>query len=133
MIDLTLTYNTNKLYKTLNYWSRDMPNFGFLEKGLRIVPPPHFEYGFSRKKFLKLYSINCLNFIVWLRLLLEILGNKYIAIVCFPSCDVINFEINLTFLTEPFFKMTRKPRQKFKYLGSKKRFEGEIKSIFHHF
>ena len=31
-----------------------MFNFDFLEKGLRIVSPPH--HGFSRKIFLKLYS-----------------------------------------------------------------------------
>ena len=33
------------------------------------------------------------NFIVWLSLLLEILGNMRIAIVCFPGRDVKNFEI----------------------------------------
>ena len=32
-----------------------MLNFDFLEKGLRIVSPPHFVYDFSRKIFLKLY------------------------------------------------------------------------------
>ena len=34
-----------------------MPNFGFSEKGLEIVSPPHFVYDFSRKIFLMLYSI----------------------------------------------------------------------------
>ena len=38
--------------------SRDMPNFDFLEKGLRIVSLPHFVYDFSRKMFIKLYSSN---------------------------------------------------------------------------
>ena len=33
-----------------------MLNFEFLEKGLRIVSPPHFMYNFSRKMFPK-YSI----------------------------------------------------------------------------
>ena len=32
-----LAYNKNKLFKTLDYWSRDMPKFDFLEKGLGIV------------------------------------------------------------------------------------------------
>ena len=50
-------------------------NFDFLEKGLGIVSPPYFVYDFSRKMFLMLYSINWPNFIVWLPLLLEILGN----------------------------------------------------------
>ena len=35
-----------------------MFNFIFLEKGLEIVYPPHFMYGFSRKIILKLYSSN---------------------------------------------------------------------------
>ena len=51
----------------------------------------------------------------------------------FPGCDVINSEINLIFLIKLFFYMTEKSRQKFKYLENKKRFEGEMKNIFHHF
>ena len=35
-IILILAYNKNKLYKTLGYWSKDMLNFDFLEKGLGI-------------------------------------------------------------------------------------------------
>ena len=37
----------------------------------------------------------------------------------FPCCDVINFETNLIFLIKPFFFMTKKSRQKFKYLRKK--------------
>ena len=48
--------------------------------------------------FLMLYFINWSNFIVWLLLLLEIFGNMCMAIVCFPGCDVMNFEINLILL-----------------------------------
>ena len=58
-----------------------MLNFDLLEKDLEIVSPPHFVYDFSRKIFLKLYSINWPNF-VSLPLLLEILGNMCIVIVC---------------------------------------------------
>ena len=71
----------NKIYKTLEYWSRDMLNFNFLEKDLGIVSLPHFVYDFSRKVFLMLYSINGPNFIARLRSLLEILVNMCIAIV----------------------------------------------------
>ena len=56
LIVLNLAYNKNKPYKTLDYWSRDMLNFDFLEKGL---------YDFLRKMFVMLYSINWPNFIVW--------------------------------------------------------------------
>ena len=48
--------------------------------------------------FLMLYFINWSNFIVWLLLLLEIFGNMCMVIVCFPGCDVMNFEINLILL-----------------------------------
>ena len=84
-----------KLYKTLDYWSKDMLNLVFLEKGLGIVSPPHYVYDFSRKIFLMLYFINGPNFIAWLPLLLEILGNARIAIVCFPGCHVINLKLTL--------------------------------------
>ena len=39
-----------KLYKTLDYWSRDMLNFDFLEKGQGIVFPSIFVYDFSKKE-----------------------------------------------------------------------------------
>ena len=81
-IPLNLPYNKIKLYETLDHWSRDMVNFNLLEKGLELVSPPHFEYDFSRKTFLMLHSINWPDFIDWLPLLLEILGNMCITIVC---------------------------------------------------
>ena len=80
-IVLKLAYNRNKLFKTLHYWSRDMLNFDYLDKGLRIVSPAHFGYDFSTEMFLVLYSLNWPHFIAWLSLLLEILGNMCIAIV----------------------------------------------------
>ena len=36
-----------------------------------------------------------------------------IVIICFPVCDVINFENNISFLNKLFFLMTKKARQKF--------------------
>ena len=80
-----------------------MVNFDFLDKGLGIVSPAHFAYDFSTKVFLMLNFINWPNFIAWLPLLLEIWGNMCIAIVCYPGCDVMDFEINLIILIEPFF------------------------------
>ena len=123
-----LEYNENKMYKTLDYWSRNMLNLDFLEKGMKIVSPPHIVYGFSRKMFLMLYSINWPNLFVWLPLFFEILGitisqinqkiliiHMCITIFCFPGCNCI------VFIT-PFFYMTKKSRQKLKYLENKKRF-----------
>ena len=37
-----------------------------------------------------------------------VLGNMCIENVCLPGCDVINFEIDLIFLIELFFYMTKK-------------------------
>ena len=120
-IALNLACNKNRLYKTLNYWSRDMSNFDFLGRVIGIVSLPHFVYDFSRKMFLMLYSFDWPNFIVWLPLLLEILGNTCITIVCFLGCDIINFKINLISLIKPFFYMTKKSKQKF--LRTKKAFK----------
>ena len=101
LIALKLAYISNKPFKTLHYWSRDRLNFGFLDKGLGIISLAHFVYDFSTKIFLMLYSINWSNFIVWLPLLLQILGNMCIAIVCQPGCDVMNFKINMIFVIKP--------------------------------
>ena len=52
----------------------------------------------------------------------EILDVIRTAVICFPNCDVINFEINLTFLIKSFFYKTTKSRQKSKYLENEKSF-----------
>ena len=44
------------------------------------------------------------------------------AIVCFPGCDVINYEINLMFQIKPFLYVIEKSIQKFKYLENEKGF-----------
>ena len=80
-----------------------MLNFDFLDEGLGIVSPAHFVYDFSTKIFIMLYSNTYPNFIVWLLLLFEILGNICIAIIYYPVCDVMGLEINFIFLIEPFF------------------------------
>ena len=36
--------------------------------------------------------------------ILEILGNMSAVIVCYPVCDVMNFEIHLSFLIKPLIK-----------------------------
>ena len=90
--------------------------FWFLEKGLGIVSPPHFVKDFSRKMFLKLYSLNWPDFTLWLSLLLEILNNICIAIS-------VLLWIKLTFIIKPFFYMTKKPRQKLNILRTKRAFK----------
>ena len=130
-IALNLAHYENKLYQTSGYCSRNMFHLVSLDKGLRILFPPHFVYDFSRKMFLMLYYINWPNFIVRFSLLLETLGNVYCNCL-FPRLLRHKFW-NIILLIKTFFYMTKKSRQKFKYLENKKRFQGEIKSIFHHF
>ena len=118
------------MFKTLDYWPRDILDFNFLQKGLEIVwivSPLHFEHDFLRKMFLMLYSIKWPNFIAQFSLRLEILC---IENAFFSGCDVINFEVNLLILIKPFFYLTKKSRQKFKYLENEKSFKDGIKSIF---
>ena len=85
-----------------------MLNFDFLDKGLGKVSPAHFVSDFSTKIFLMLYPINWPNFMAWVPLLVELLGNICIAVICWPGCDVMDLEINLIFeinliLIKPFF------------------------------
>ena len=75
---------------------------------------------FKKTMFFVLYFINWPNFIVWLRLFIEILVNTCFEIVCFTGCDIIDIEI--IFLTKAVFCMTKKSRQKLKYLENKKSF-----------
>ena len=132
-IALQLGIQWKQTVKTSDFWSRDILNFSFPEKGLGLVTPSHFVHDFSRKIFLLLYSINWPNSIAWLPLLLDILGNICFKIGCWPGSDVKKFEIELIFLIKSFCYMTKKSRQKFKYLENEKSFWGEIKSISHHF
>ena len=70
--------------------------FSKIIRGLELVFLPHFSRNFWRKILLLLYSINWLNFTVWLPLIWEILGNMCFAIVCKPGCDVMNVDVNLS-------------------------------------
>ena len=106
-----------------------MLNFDFIEKGLRILSPPHFVYDFSRKCFSSYIILtdqislsDCLYF-------LRCWGNICIVTDYFPGCDIINFETNIIFLIKPYSYLTKKSRQRFKYLENEKSIKDEIKSI----
>ena len=76
-------------------------------------------------------------FCVWFlkkNIFFEILSNMCITVVCFSGFDVISFKINLIFQPKLFFYMTKKSRQKYKYIENKKSFYLRgIKKIAHHF
>ena len=82
-----------------------------IERGLELVPLPHFPHNFWRKVSLLLCSVNWPNFIIiWLSLLwllvpfhclvvvtlLDIEQYVCIGIVYKPGCDVMYFEVNLS-------------------------------------
>ena len=67
-----------------------------------------------------LYSIIWANFIVWLSFFLKLLHNICIAIICYPGCDIINFEYKLRFLINSFFYIVKKSGQKCKYFKNEK-------------
>ena len=66
--------------------------------------------------FKMFFYVNWRNFIVWLPLLLEILGNMCMVIICFPVCDVINSELTLASLSSRFPTWPEKSGQNFEYL-----------------
>ena len=92
------------------------------QKQIVVSPYLIFYVIFKEKKFLTLYFINWPNFIAWLSLPLKKLGDTCVAVICFSVCDVIDFEINLSFLIKPFFSITKKPEQKSKDLKNEKGF-----------
>ena len=64
-------------------------------------------------------------FCVWFlkkNIFFEMLSNTCITVVCFSRFDVISFEIKLIFQPKLFFYMTKKSRQKYKYIENKKSF-----------
>ena len=56
-----------------------------------------------------------------------------IVIVCYPVCDIMHFEIYLSFFIKPFFNTAKSSEQKLKYLKNEKVIYGEKKIIFRHF
>ena len=46
----------------------------------------------------------------------------FILIICFPVYEVLNFEIKLSSLIKPFFRITKKIRTKVEYLKNEKSF-----------
>ena len=95
-------YIKSKVLTTSFYltWSFFLKKKRGLEQ--KEVPLPYLLHNFERKIFLALYFINWPSVIVWLPLLLKISGDMCIAIICYPVCDVINFEINHSFRIRPF-------------------------------
>ena len=83
---------------------------------------------FWRKIVLLLYYSKWSNFIFWLLLLREILGNMCIIIICLPSWDFINFEIN--FYNRAVLSTWPKSKDKdLNMLGTKRAFKMKQKAF----
>ena len=101
------------------------PHFKLLKeikRGLELVFLPHFLLNLKRKIFVLLYFINWPNFIVWLPLLCEILDNMYLAIVCKPGCDAMDFDVNLILLIKSFLLHDQKVGTKTKISWERTKF-----------
>ena len=88
IVETETKVETIRFYLMLNFFKKNKTR-------LKSVSLIHFLLDFWRKIFLTLYSIQWPNFIFWLPLHFEMLSNMCIAIVCYPVCDVIKFEIDL--------------------------------------
>ena len=107
----------------LSYWALTFILYkAFIKRKKRsgLISLPPFLHDLSRKIFFTLNSIISTNFIAWLSLLFEILGNMCIVIICCPDYDVINFKIKLNYFTKSFSYMTKRSGPKCKYLENKK-------------
>ena len=87
-------------------------HFSKTKRDLELVSLSPFLHEFWRKRFLMLYSLNWVNFIVlWLPLLFKILGNLFIEIVIqFLKSWILNF--TLKFLIKWFSQTDKKTRTK---------------------
>ena len=101
-----------------------MFNFHFYKKELGLE--------FWRKIFLILYSIDRMNFIVWLLLLHEKSDNICILIVIIPAYDVINFE-TLVFSSSHFLHNQKSQDKNLNILRTKRHILTENKTHFSSF
>ena len=122
-IVLNLAYNKKKVYKTLSYWSGDMLNVDFSEKGVCGTGFTTTFYVWLSKKnvsyaiFYELTKFHCLVVFTCWDIGQYVYSNGFLTRLW---CH--KFGINLIFLIKPFFHMTKNSRQKFQYLEKEKSF-----------
>ena len=98
--------------------SRDTLNFDFLEKGLEIVSLPTLYMAFQENCFScfilltdQISLSDCLYFLRY----------RTICVLQLFVSQIVSFEIIIIFLIKPFLYMTKKLRQKLKYLENNKK------------
>ena len=92
------------------------------KKRPRTSLPNSFSAWFLKKNIYRAVFYQLTKSHCQMSLLLERLCNFCILIIRNLVCDVIHFEINGSFLTDPFFYITKKSVQKCKYLKNEKSF-----------
>ena len=80
-----------------------MLNFDILDKGLGIVSPAHYVYGFSTKMFLMLFSFNRPNVTVWMPLLLRCWAIFVLQLFVNQVLTSWILKLTLSFLFSRFF------------------------------
>ena len=107
-----------------------MLNFDFSNEDLGLVSPHRCVHFLSRKMVLMLYSINWPNFIVWLPYFLRYLAIYVFVIVCYPICDVMNFEIYLSFSSSRFPTWPKLQNKNWNISRTKRAFKVKWKVFF---
>ena len=110
-------FNCKKL-QTVDYASGDMLNFNFQKS----VWKKFFHY-FLCIIFQETYSFCYILLTNQISLPDCLLNNACIAIVFFPQCDAISYEINLTFPIKLFFYMAKSQDKNLNALRTKKAFK----------
>ena len=75
--------------------------------------------------YIHAYIYICILYIIYVHIYIFTYIHIYIYMhvyICCKVCEVKSAEINLLFLIKPVFYLTKKSRQKFKYLKNEKSF-----------
>ena len=101
----------------------------FLNHKKKDSLPASFSAWFLKKNIALLYPITWPNFIVWLPLLREVLGNMCVIIVFKQAVTSQILKLTWSFELSHFFYIVKKSTQKLKYLKN----EDSFYRIFYHF
>ena len=112
-------YIETKVLTTCVYFAQSL--FLKNKKRSRTSLLASFSASFLKKNIFSRYNLLMDQIlIVWLPLLLEIFGSMCIVFICFLVDNIINFEINLSFLIKPFPTLPKTTVLQFKYNNEKK-------------